>query len=286
MTERIYLSIDCDYFAEDSASGSVNARRLLNVLDIIDKPVYVTMGHDLHAFDVTRHRVNKLINVDFHSDCYTSCQLEMDRVLHDSPKLPYAQLLQNVSMRFPLAEYNWPYFCHLVGKTPCVEHWRPHDNIYYNDLRNADEDNTEPVRLISKPVEYKNRIVDPKHLAKVVKAIKQNIVAVGVAISPNWCERYAGFDWSKEFFGVLRTHCDFNDASLYSADECVKDPAFSLPRKKTSLNSSVMLHPKKKYGNYYSLVNGSLRICISSNNVMPHLPSITKAANSFAKWRF
>ena len=46
---RTYLSIDCDYFAVESNKVSVgtSAKRLRDVLDYLNKPVFITAGHDL-----------------------------------------------------------------------------------------------------------------------------------------------------------------------------------------------------------------------------------------------
>jgi len=203
---KTYLSIDCDYFAPiKSASARIQAERLIRVLEMLDLPVFVTLGHDLHAIDVNQFKVQKIINVDVHCDC--DCDTEygnrMKTFLEQRRKTSLTKKLCEYSARWEtLHEANWVHFCNLVGSTPRVEHWRP---LYDHRCREVYSEKT--VWLVSGEAGYKNRVVTPKNLCRAIEKIKNDIVAVGLAISPFWCETLSAQmgckGWTADFLEVL-----------------------------------------------------------------------------------
>jgi len=136
--------------------------------------------------------------------------------------------------------------------------------------------------------------------------MKKDIVAVGVAISPSWCERYAdklwGSMWGMEFFDTLHQHHKaFDDTTLYSyfwghqTAFCLDDKRkkllqYKIPKCKVQLVENVLFYPRVRSLPYYSLVNGVNRVDIEYNEydscqgAIPHLPSVTRAAEAFSKW--
>jgi len=277
---RTYISIDCDYFTYGNKSPIIQAKRLLHILEILDKPVYVTLGHDLHAFDVNRHRIERLINIDAHCDCYFSVNEQlMELYVYSLESFQQMEDLQSI------CESNWTHFCRLVGDDPCIEHWHPED-IYHNDTYTEEQ-----AYCLRGPVDYYNRDIVGSDLCKRIKRIK-DVVAVGVALSPFWCAHNTQrtCNWNELFFDILREHPAFADPTLYSGNTdrlsqiILKDGKQNetCPRKKTEIVPGIWFHPVRN--GCYTLSNGAERIRISTKGVTPHFPSIKRAAEAFSQW--
>jgi len=298
---RTYLSIDCDYFASEEVSGEVSVQRLKDILQLLkNKPIYITLGHDLHVFDVNRHKVSRVINVDFHADCYSDISGEMEDLVEFYPEMSPGELLFEFSIEESLYEGNWLHYCMLKGKQTSIEHWKP------RKFAERRLDYMKEVHLVSGVAKHESKIVMPTDLLGQIKAIQKDIVAVGIATSPDWCENVSHlerwdkgrYDWEDEFFGNLLPLV--HDASLYSKhwahktiyckeDHRRKLPQYRIPKKTTELVSGVWFDPVDAE-RCYTLRNNSYRIRISAKGTpplmlggAPHLPSIQKAAESFAQ---
>jgi len=283
---RTYISIDCDYFTYGNKSPIVQAKRLLHILEILDKPVYVTLGHDLHAFDVNRHKVERLINIDAHCDCYFGVNEQLMELFIYS--LESFQQVKDLQL---LCESNWTHFCRLIGNTksetqnPCIEHWHP-DDINDNDIYTEEQ-----AYCLGGAVDYENRDIEDKDLCKQIKRVK-DVIAVGVAISPFWCAHNANWseDWNKLFYGALMEHPVFSNPSLYQGyingfNKIVlrnNKRNETLPQKKTEIVPGIWFHPARN--GCYALSNDQEKIRISTQGVAPHFPSIKRAAKAFSQW--
>ena len=293
---KTYLSIDCDYFATDNRTpAKTQAERLIQVLTLLNLPVYVTLGHDLHAIDINRLRVAKIVNVDTHSDCseFNSYNLEKFRDIKVNKK--WRHILHLYSAKEPLNEGNWIHFCRLVGTQPTVEHWRPSWNGHYLD-RYCDN----AVYTIAGAANYKTKSIPPPKLFNSINRIKADIVGVGLAISPFWCKALVGavhLNWFDDFFGTLTDHGVITDKTLYARAACCRwlkggenfPQEFKVPNTKIPAAQSVCFSPvrqRKRYSSEaaYALVKGKYSVKIANTGVIPHLPSIKRAAEAFSQW--
>ena len=302
---RTYLSIDCDYFSVSDKEPKESALVLLDILNILQLPVYVTVGHDLHPFDVNRHKVSRIINVDHHSDCHFSASQEIEWLWGTQQSSPLHVWLdafreQTDSVDY-LSEANWTHYCLLHGKNQKVEHWHQTP-----DKRVPETYKDESLFLIGGKAAYHSLNIKQGDLVRRITDMKKDIVAVGIAISPSWCERYTdklwGSMWGMEFFDTLHQHHKaFEDTTLYSYfwgydtaycqdDKRKKLPQYKMPRCKVQLADNVLFYPRVRYLRYYSLVKGVDRVDIEYNRynscrgAIPHLPSIIRAAEAFSQW--
>ena len=293
---KTYLSIDCDYFAFSNVienrkkivpSPVKQAEYLISVLELLNKPVYVTLGHDLHAVDVNRYGVERVINVDTHCDCYEEAEDKIIRFWNNREEKSFVDNICDYSNECELlAENNWIHFCRLEGKNPRIEHWKPHWNNYY-----AENYHNSKIWLVTGEARYKTKTVYPSCLYKKLELIKDDIVAVGIATSPDWCEFLtSGFGqvsgiWNRVFFGVLHTCGVLTDKTVY--DLSLIDSHVKLPKKKKEMVSGIVFHPVKENKccrKYYSLGMGSNNLWISGKDVIPHMPSIKNAAIAMSCW--
>ena len=297
---QTYLSIDCDYFSCSHEKPSKSAKVLADILNILQLPVYVTVGHDLHAFDVNRHKISRIINIDHHCDCHEHISEQTERFLRkhgtSRPLLARLKQLCEQALYFDhLNEGNWIHYCSLHGTKPRVEHWHQTLNPGYIDKYCYDS-----ISLVSGSASYYTCQVEQNDLIQLIAKMKNDIVAVGVAISPEWCEHISyhkwGYDWSMEFFDTLhQSHEAFADRSLYSyywANQTVfkpdnkhrKLPEYKLPSRKTLLANNVWYCPLRTYYSYYSLATNDGRVKIDTCTEYLHLPSIKRAAEAFSQW--
>jgi|GEM_PF-5552574 len=300
---QTYLSIDCDYFSVSREQPSKSAKILVDILNILQLPVYVTVGHDLHAFDVNRHKASRIINIDHHCDCNENVSEQTERFLRKhGTSLPLlarlTQLCEQSSYFDHLNEGNWIHYCSLHGTKQRVEHWYQTLNPgyvdkYYNDF----------ISLVNGSASHYTCQVEQHDLIHLIAKRKNDIVAVGVAISPHWCEHLSyhewGYDWGMEFFDTLhQSHEAFADRSLYSYywankavfkpdNKCRKIEEYKMPYRKTLLANNVWYCPLRTYYPYYSLATNDGRVKIDAYkdcSVIPHLPSIKRAAEAFSQW--
>ena len=290
---RTYLSIDCDYFADVNTHGAVSAQYLIDVLKMLDKPVYITLGHDLHAFDVSHRNVEKLINVDMHCDCDEQESYRMPKFWDGRPATGLLQTLHDYSKKEALSECDWIHFCKLTGKTPRVEHWQPRDGNYHSNCYH-----NKSINLVTGVASFKTKVIPPSKLLGQVKRIKGDIVGVGLAISPFWCYdvSHPSASWIPNFFETLETHGVINDKTLYDMDNVgvnnrcyAKDiRKIALPYKRTELAPNVWFSPlrrgRKQYRQIYAMGDGKYGIKIAAVGVIPYLPSIKQAAIALSQW--
>jgi hypothetical protein len=303
---KTYLSIDCDYFAVEEVSGKISAKRLLDILDLINKPIFVTLGHDLHAFDVNRHKVERVINVDYHSDFQPYNENHMIELLEKYPDMQPYQLLETHSTQpstreCRLTEYNWVNFCVLHGKRPLYEHWRPNPGV--GETFDCNE-----FTLANGAAKYKHKHIEPRALLKQLSKIKNDIVAVGIAISPSWCDTAIdvrhdteGPTWAMDFFNTLMPV--LRDTTLFSyfwahkeiysdTDKRRRLSEYPVIKKRTQMCDNVWykpgkytLKPRLYNPGWYELVSDRYTIRIEISMDVPfHLPSVKRAAVAFSQW--
>ena len=289
---RTYLSIDCDYFVhQDTYTPVETAEFLAKILKSFNLPIYVTLGHDLHAFDVNRHRVNKIINIDEHCDVQCTHGKEYyseirghKRLLRNTPN-PLKMLDLLVEHGLGLDEWNWIHWCVLSNNSPKIEHWRPchsADCIYSRRI----------ISTLSGYVPYRNRVVNIQHLEKRIDVIRHEVVAIGLAISPDWCT-YDVWDEAQthEFFKRLYHRRIITDRTYY---RLFWEPHYqdTFPFEEVTLvgsrkRSVVMTPPRWRILDefkYYELIRGDIFVPVRVCNVKPHLPSIKRAAHAFLHW--
>ena len=189
----------------------------------------------------------------------------------------------------------------LKGKQTSIEYWKP------RKFAERSLDYKKEVQLVSGAAKFESKVVMPVNLLDRIKVIQKDIVAVGIATSPDWCDNVSNCErwdkerhkWKDEFFSNLLPIV--HDASLYSKfwahktiyckeDHRKKLPQYQVPKKVTELVSGVWFSPVDK-DRCYMLRNNSYTIRISTKGtpplmlgVVPHLPSIQKAAEAFAQW--
>jgi hypothetical protein len=289
-----YLSIDCDYFAHEAIPGEKSAQRLKDILTALDKPLFITHGHEHHAFDVNRYNINRLINVDYHADCYESTIDAMEPILKEQSSLSGEALFEYCTGQIRLAEWNWINYCMLCGKRPVIEHWRPaRQKLEPLKIRKT-------VPLIHGKAKFVQKHVSSEMLLDTLMPMKDEIAAIGIAVSAQWCDRIAGGKrddgaWALDFCEAMLPI--FQDRSLYSFlwatgevfyDERCLDmlPELILLRKRMKLAKKTWLFPNgyRTYGLLHK--NPDWRCCanVTYEAALPHLPSIRQAAEVFAQW--
>ena len=291
MTNRTYLSIDLDYFAYDHSTVGLIVKKQVNaairclkaMLRHVKKPIYLTLGHDLHCFDVARYGVNKIINIDQHSDCLD--RISFRTQLCNPRPVPTLKRMAAMSCSQPcgpIHESTWIHFCPLYGDSPRVEHWYPERLSKVHGIRAVPgySDFKSIVTLFGTETIYNKQPTVLSDLPGRIKEVASEIVAVGIAVSPSWCN-FARYDdgWNDLFFRGLREMPIFRDwkpDDFYTEAEETKACPFQYGDFKVTFSK------KRKFGvpESYKIHYGRNSFCVSCRDVWFHRPSVQNAIDS------
>lgn len=176
-----YLSIDLDYWANKFEKQFTLSRKqpehFLAKVKSLNVPIFITDFHDGLVPDVNKYKVDRLINVDYHSD------------------IVYEDEIGSLDAE-PLNEGTWVNFYDY--RKDCVFEWRyPSVHECFNkghgrcewDWNNLEyPDDFDKTRMGYKKVFRKQGLNG---------IIMSDIVAVGISRSPNWCDEWI-YDLIKE----------------------------------------------------------------------------------------
>ena len=298
----IYVSVDLDYFAYDMQYVDESPRKqceislnaLQGIVETIGIKPYVTIGHDLHCFDVARCRANKLINIDQHSDFCEETNADAKEYFADkgSNQDLWAVMMYLIQKnRCWLNEANWVNFSPLYGKSTRVEHWYPFKRPGFSHLCRNNEEISRPIDRLVGPngqaSRYKNRQVKLSNIVSAIKKIKEDIVGFGIAVSPFWLYVAREDEWSSLFVDAVLQLDIFKGwkyADLFEGMEnrfalCKKD---DLPFDARLKGAKLEFSDKLSWGSpeFYDLITefGTFRIDV--NHVPANRISIQQAINA------
>lgn len=180
---KTYLTVDLDYWAnkyEPSTRGSeIQAKTFFYKIKNLNKPIFVCEYHDEVLKDLNKRKVDKIINVDFHSDIAYE-----DVINYPDPKSLNEGVWANFYKYRKNSIFEWHYpslqTCFREGWGRCE--WWPDSDVG-------------PFQ--KKRMGYK-KVFRRQGLNGI---ISNDIVGIGVCYSPNWCDSWI-FDVFEEVFNA------------------------------------------------------------------------------------
>jgi len=166
---KTYLSIDLDYWANkyEKQLSQVNARNFLQKVKSLKKPIFLCSSHEEILSHLNKYKVDKVINVDFHSDVVYE-----DRINYDDPKELNEGTWANYYKYRKSSIFEWRYpnveLCFRQGWGRCEWLWPDHEIGKFEKRRMG----------------YK-KIIRGQGTCGI---ISNDIVGIGVSKSPEWCD--------------------------------------------------------------------------------------------------
>ena len=166
---KSYLSIDLDYFANDHSDFCNSEDVEKHLIKFMDKvydlnvPIYGCTYHNDILDDLNKHKVDKLYNIDYHSD-----------VVYES--FPEIELDEGTWVNFYKYRKNCTFEWRYPSTKECfTEGWGICDWI-----------GDKPAPWSKAKLPYKNSI-----RRQGIQSIGwDSIVGVGISLSPNWCAEW------------------------------------------------------------------------------------------------
>jgi len=168
---KTYLSIDLDYWANkyEDPQPAKQAYNFLSRVKKLNKKIYICDSHEEILDHLNSYKVDKVINVDFHSDVVYE-----DLINYDDPKEFNEGTWANYYKYRKNCIFEWHYpnvkICFCQGWGRCEWLWPDHEIGKFEKRRMG----------------YK-KIIRGQGISGIMS---NNIIAVGVCRSPNWCDKW------------------------------------------------------------------------------------------------